>query len=529
MSFPVLALLALAPRALPDRLVTIDGRVLEVVDAKEDGDHWRIVLPAGEIRCPKSSVASVEAEGDMSDYVPADDREREYLAQGYVRYRGRWMSKSGYEDELRKVADERRKRTAELAAHSDFANAWTLETKHFVVKSNTSPEILQHYADLLEAYYALMDDRIGIKPTPTMKRTKMTVNIYKSHAELLKLSDSEIDESVLGYFWSVDNTLNFFHDYKDPAMSEMVGLHECTHLLTYLIDQDYLPQVWINEAVADYYGCATIERDTRGRVAVQPGRVQLDQVLTVQQAIAAGKYTRLTELFLITDEEFDGFHYAHAWSFVYFLLSKPEYARTFERWFEQLYTQKLAGYKTEKLDAGWDDKTGQRLRYKPEDVRDALLKALKKKSLDDLEREWLEFVGAMPIEGPRARFQRAYETVKSGEGDLHQAKEDILYAISQGLADPRAHWTLGYLQIADGAWDEAAKSFRRAIELAPLEALYRAELGWALSGWWGEGTPEGTPDELSEAQQCFDLAKELAPDEEQYGELAAGYRAARGG
>jgi hypothetical protein len=46
------------------------------------------------------------------------------------------------------------------------------------MRSNTSPELLEHYGDLLESYYGLMDDAIGIDPTPTMKRTKMAVNVF---------------------------------------------------------------------------------------------------------------------------------------------------------------------------------------------------------------------------------------------------------------------------------------------------------------------------------------------------------------
>ena len=41
------------------------------------------------------------------------------------------------------------------------------------------------------------------------------------------------------YFWAFDKTLNFFHEYSDPAQSTWVALHECTHLLTYLIEQQY--------------------------------------------------------------------------------------------------------------------------------------------------------------------------------------------------------------------------------------------------------------------------------------------------
>ena len=105
----------------------------------------------------------VEIEGDMSDYVPANDDEKDKLAQGYVKYRSKWMSAPAYREELRKEFEASKKRTEEIKAHSDWDHAWTKKTAHFVVKTDTSAELLDYYADLLEAYYALQDDRLGIK------------------------------------------------------------------------------------------------------------------------------------------------------------------------------------------------------------------------------------------------------------------------------------------------------------------------------------------------------------------------------
>src|SRR5204863_6348785 len=129
---------------------------------------------------------------------------------------------------------------------------WTKETTHFAIRTNTSPELLDYYANLLETYYSLMDDRFGINPTPTMRRTKLGVNIYKSRKEFTKITHEPA--GVAGFFSPSDKTLNFYHDYEEPDVSNWVSLHECTHLLTFLIDPEYLPQFWVNEGVADFFG-----------------------------------------------------------------------------------------------------------------------------------------------------------------------------------------------------------------------------------------------------------------------------------
>lgn len=519
-----------------DTLVTVDGRILEVEKARLEGDKYRLTFASGEFLCPADLVASVEMEGNMEDYVPKDDREREFLEKGYVRYKNKWIVKAEYERLLRKKAEEARARTAEIAKHSDFANAWELESKHFLLRSNTSEALLAYYTEMLEAFYSLMDDRIGIKPTPTMKRTKMRVNIFKSHAELIEHSkanrafgeeeeeEEEGGDTLLGYFSSTEQALNFYHDYKDPGLSQVTALHECTHLLTYLIDQDYWPQIWINEAAADYYGTANLTRDKRDRLRIEPGELQMEQVLTMQEAIRDKSYTPLEKLFLIENEDFTAFHYANAWSFVYFLQNTPKYAKNFTKFFKELYTLKLKGVRAETLQMGSRDKTGTRKRYTPEDIQKSLLKRLKVKDLAKLEAQWIEFVAAIPIDGPEARFKRGQSRIFYGQGTPKEAMEDLNAAISGGFETAEAYLARGTAHLYLGDWDAARADLRKAVELNPLDANYRAELGKILSGWFGFSDELlGAPEELKEAELHFGLASELDPDNDTLRQLHETY------
>lgn len=531
-----LSILTLITPAVADSLVTVDGRVIEVGRVKEEGDNYRLLFDIGEVLCPKSLVASVEIEGDMSDYEPKNDKERKFLEDGYVRYKNKWMSKAGYERELEKKAEESRARTAEIAKHKDFSNAWEKVSKHFVVRSNTSEELLEHYTEMLEAYYSLMDDRIGIKPTPTMKRTKMTVNIFKNieelHAHSKRSADEEEEEeevsTLLGYFSSTEQSLNFYHDYKDPGLSQITALHECTHLLTYLIDQDYLPQIWINEAVAEYFGTANISRNKRGKMVIDPGQPQTEQILTMQEAIAAGNYTPLTELFELDHDTFDGFQYANAWSFVYFLQNRPKYAKPFRRYFKELYTLKLKGFRAETIAMGFGDKTGSRKRYTPDDVRDALLKAIKVRDLAALEKEWLEFVKALPLNGAEARFKRGYASIFSGGGTAEQALSDLNTAVEEGYETAECYRARAYAKFLNGDWAEARTDMEQAVRLNPIDGVYRAELGWLLTGWFGgEGELIASPEEMKLAELNFGLATLLDPENDEWRELNEAFLAKR--
>jgi tetratricopeptide (TPR) repeat protein len=529
-------LLALAPDAAADRVLTRDGRVLSPQKARERGGGYHLVFEHGEITLPdKSLVASVEIEGDMSEYVPQNEDERKKLEQGYVKYRGRWLSAPAYQDELKKQHEASRKRTEELALHSDWYNAWEKETKHFIVRSNTSPELLDHYCELMEAYWELMDQRIGINPTPSLKRMKMRVNIFKSHAEFVKIAEAR-SMSVLGFFSPMDKSLNFFHDYAEPARSEWVALHECTHLLTFLIDPQYIPQIWLNEAVADYFGSSRIVRDKKGKLRIEPGELQMDRTLTVQQAIKDVEqgtvdgdehrpFTKLEDLLVLTRDKFDGFQYAHAWSFVYFLNTYQDgkYSKAFDRFFKGLYTlEKGIPFSSEAVGGAVPEMGGVGKLVAPADIREYLLKRLGVKDVDLLERQWKEHIAAIPIEGSVARLKRGLLAVS--RMDYEDALPDLDAAIEAGTKDPRAFSARARARFAGKETDKAKADFQKAIELDPLRASYRYDLSRLMTGLYFVPTKdmEGVTLEIdvdekgrltdAEAKLQAGLAMELDPE-----------------
>ncbi len=544
-------LVACALPALADRVLTTDGRILTPQKARVEGDGYRLEFEHGTIVLPdKSLVASAEIEGDMSDYVPANDDERQKLAQGYVKYRGRWMSRPGYIEELRKQTEASKKRTAELALHSDWSNAWEKETAHFRLRTNTSPELLAYYAELMEAYYALMDDKIGIDPSPSLKRAKMDVRVYKSHEEFLALAKPG-KPTVLGFFSPMEKSLNFYHDYAEPSRSDWVALHECTHLLTFLIDPQYLPQIWLNEAVADYFGSSRIYRDKKGKLCIEPGELQMDRTLTVQQALRAEAvatgakvapknvpaasssrpFTKLEELLMLTRDQFDGFQYAHAWSFVYFLQNgaNGKYRKSFDKFFKGLYTLETGiPYTVENVGSAVPEMGGVGKLVAPVDIRAYLLQKLKVKDVEALEKEWREFVAAIPIEGAVARLKRGILSVRQMR--LEEALPDLDAAIEGGTTDPRAWAARARALALTGALPKALEDYRTAIERDPLAAGFRYEYSRVLAGRSPLSAPPATgssgasleadPDSEkitdADAKAQAGLAFELAPENDRF-------------
>ena len=125
-----------APAALADRIVTKSGRVLEGKVTKKDDNTYHIKLNTTEFDMSVESIKEVLVEGDMSGYVPKDDKEKEFLAKGLVKYNGQWISKDQYQQNLDKENAKRRKLLDEEAKHLQFATGWKFETAHFQIQGN---------------------------------------------------------------------------------------------------------------------------------------------------------------------------------------------------------------------------------------------------------------------------------------------------------------------------------------------------------------------------------------------------------
>jgi len=363
---------------------------------------------------------------------------------------------------------------------------------------------------------------VGIDPSPTLKKTKLAVSIYKSRAEFQELTKS--DPGVAGFFSPGEGELHFYHDYQDPSESEWIALHEGTHLLTFLIEPKAGPCTWINEGVADFFGTATITRTKKGKLEIKTGQLSLERVLTVQQAMADGDSIPLEKLFLVPDGEFEAFEYAHAWSLVYFLnTARPEYEKGFKKFFKDLYTI-AKGVTFEQ------DQYGRRV-VPAGEVRRVLLDRLGVKDVAKLESEWKAYITGIPIDAPQARFQRGVERLYSAEeqAEMAAALEDLEAAIQGGVKDPQAFWARGTVQLlVDGDEAKVSADYRMAVELAPLHAGYRANLAQLLSGVTlvmpgmtiGDGDEDdaqhltGSDEALSEAETHYGLACELEPDNE---------------
>lgn len=477
-----LALLAVAiaaPASLADRIITKNGRVLEGKVSKKDDNTYRIKLQTVEIDVPKETIKEVLVEGDMTGYEPKDDKEREMLGKGFVRYNNQWVSKEQYKQALDRENQRRKKILEEEAKHLQFADGWKIETAHFKVQGNCPKEILEDLGALLEEYYSVMNARIGMKASPTLQRKKMSLNIFRDRDAYMR--EGGAPAGTGGYFSNYQESLNLYYDFEDPGYTRHVLLHEGTHLLTYLSNPKFDPPSWINEGMAEYFGSSKITGD-RGKRKMEPGQI-IDNRLLVLQEMEKDRYVPIDKWLEYSTsyssvEQAGGNtyeHYSYWWAFCHFLATSKKYDKKFLGYFRDLYA--LQGFE-KKTGYGGLDTGGVAFEVEPKEYIAKLLERLGVKEVKKLDEEFRAWVKAQEPVGARGYFYVGRDLCMQDKYD--PAIKNLDTAIAKGYDTSECYAYRARAWEAKRQMEKANQDWRSAIAQNPTEPSYRMELATNL-------------------------------------------------
>ena len=479
-------LLLLTPPVF-DRVLLKDGRTIEGrIVASDDPDYVRLEVEDVEIPIRAELVDTTYVE-DLADYVPKNDKEAEYLKKGWVLFEGNWMSKKRRDGELRKRAEADKKYIEEVRRRQDWRNAVTVETRRFTIISNLDDATLQEYTDLLEAYYKNFVDYWGITLSPGDNKGKPRIFLYRTSGEFHRITG--VPSGVGGFFSPVDLELHLPHDAEDPARSKAVLFHEGNHLLTHLIKPDFRYPIWLNEGMAEYYGTAYV--DEKGDFHV--GGQQDGRIAGMRRERERDEFRHLRDVMLTEKPEFDAYDYAYSWSFVHYMMSSKEYAKTFKGFFGNLPNNRDLDITKTNIYGGDREAIAQ---VKLPDVLVALEKRLGK-DIDELEAEWLEhFDQAYGDLSPEAYYRAAQLELGSPKEDgshIQTAVEFFEKAVQKDIRNARCYrdyaelWRKGgVVESRDVAielepdQERAWELISKAIELDPINPLNYCEAAGIL-------------------------------------------------
>jgi len=470
-----------------DLVLLTDGRVLACRAGEESEGRIDLEFPTRTVSVPAGRIVRIRRFRDF-DPTPRTEDEKAKAAKGFIRWNGRWLEpKKAAAARKREEAPAKRRRM-EDEKHSLWKNRWILTTKHFRIETNVPKETLDFYAELLESYYSHFTKLFRIKLTQRSKKARLPVYILRGREEFMKFHGEDTggeSEHTLGYFVPVPGKerLVLYDQPGDREETVNVLFHEGTHFILHLAEPNVLLSRWLHEGLAEYFGASIREgkkfvtgRIQDGRLLNFQGMIERKQVLDWSVFMMAGNPAVDGE-----HVEFDWRAYAQAWTFAHFLLhgKNGKYASGFVSYLQRAITGR-GGVEYTPIAA-----TARKFLDFEQD-RDLLLKCLKIRSLDSIEKEIIAYAKGLPLRSALAYVERG-DFRYWVEKDKEAAERDFRTARERGADDPRVlrklAYTYGHIPEKRG---EIVGLLERALELDPFDVETRYRYALFLGSIAGE-------------------------------------------
>jgi tetratricopeptide (TPR) repeat protein len=496
MSTRLLTLLSascLAVAANADTLIHKDGRMFDGVEIRRNEDSVTMYFKHGNVVVPLEDVAEVIIEKD-DGFVATTDEERERVAKGQVRYKGKWMSKTARTKQVAKDLAAVRERIEKRKEGRLWRNREIVETKNFVFESTTPPEVTERYRSLCEAYFQEFAKTWRIKRGKDVG--KLTVKLFVDQENYMQVTG--VGRYTLGFFRFIEPyQLCIFYDRLHSDQTEEVMFHEIGHYLQKLIDVEFKYPHFPGEALSEYYGASTWDPVKK---RVNFGNILPSRAQEVHYDIAQDEWVSLEDL--LTGAPDRTYHdYTWGWSLVHFLMSSKEHSKNFTKFYVAL----AKGKDVERRPLSYGRTTLKAV--SGESVKAAFMKYLKVKDdaeLAEIQEDWYEHIREnLHDESARGLEIAAFKNM--GQGRDLRAKRLLEEAFEAGSENPHAYYV--YAELLDDL-DEKAKAreyWEKAVEGDPLVPEYYIALGEHL-------VENGNQEDFLVGEECLRLALDIEPD-----------------
>jgi tetratricopeptide (TPR) repeat protein len=482
----VLSLLLCAP-SLADVIVLQDGRFFEFEKIEKDGDDYVLKLKNGDVKVRGALVRAAYGTTGAGDLVPTTDEQKQKFAEGLRPWEGKWIKKAKWDKLVAKMLAERKRSVEQMKERRLWRNHVTVKTKQFIFKHTLPDHVFAEYQDLFETYYKFFTKYWGIRPSSNFG--KATINIYHDREYFEQVGG--IGGGVVGYYMPKNRDLNFYVDRENRKFTIDVMFHEGNHMLTHMINETFWYPWWVGEGMAEYFGASEWNARTKKmRIGLlQSGRLAVlkDQFKDVDK--------RLKLETLLQTRGMGAIGYAWAWSFCHYLLSTPKYAKKFKKYYLALGRGK--GIKRISIGMGM-------VTVPPDEVQRVLLKMLKVKDVETLQKEWYGYIeNALKLTKDAEADWANAGYIMSLYGESAKARKYFKRAIDGGSTDPFVLFGYAELKYAQKMPGIADKYALKALEVDPMHAR-----AWCLRGkaMRSNGDKEG-------GLKLIRLANELDPDD----------------
>ncbi len=426
-----------------------DGRFIFNRPMKRIEGGVEIQFPHGTIVVPQSMIADFYNNKLDLDRKPRNEKEKAKIEKGYVYFQKRWVKKKVAQKMLGRILKKRKKALEERKAHTLWRNRYIVKTKDLTFEHNLPPELFKNLKSLFEVYLKTFLKKWKRKPKLAHKPV---INLYANIEDYRQISGAS--GGIVGWYSPSSNQLHFFWDFTDPASTLDTMFHETNHMLADMINGDFRYPAWIEEPMAEYYGGSRWDPQKK---KITPGQIQPGRLTVVKLGIKEGKTFTLKELFRI--ERFSAVHYAWGWTFIHFLMKTPKYKKRYEKFYSDLAHKK--GIKRKLI-------YGKTKTVTPEVAESLLLKYLKVKSLDQLQKEWMAYVKNLHVDSLEGMERAGRRFIMFG--DTKTGRKLLEKAIKMGAKSPVTYTT--FAQILNRSPEERRRALALLDKAAKIDPLF---------------------------------------------------------
>jgi tetratricopeptide (TPR) repeat protein len=249
----------------------------------------------------------------VSGFGWVDNETAKKLNQGLREYKGEWMPKEKV-NELR----------------SNWADAWEIKTKHYLIKTDTIYEQGYELGQQIEEFYTAFFNVFGASLDLKEPVETMAIYYYKSQEEYKKeyqKATGKQPASPYGVF-SGDMMASCFWGPRTPlpgqGSEKDIMRHECTHQLAWYTSGNKLtiPE-WVHEGIPIYFESCI--RNKEGRLTV--GSANHFRYTSFRGIMSKGQYIPLKKFLTLTPDEFkiaSAITYYQAGAFIRFFMNSPD-------------------------------------------------------------------------------------------------------------------------------------------------------------------------------------------------------------
>lgn len=217
---------------------------------------------------------------------------------------------------LLQSTDKMTKRKLEYLGRA-WGDVEPIETKHYIVMCNSTQEVAERYANMLEALFDKYNSVFkNFNPTQT---EKSRVWIHANHQQFMDWTGNE--PGVGGFYSLLRRDVTAYHgSFGSTGTTYEVLAHEGTHQFQGFTVAEFnaMPR-WLAEGLAVFFGDGSELKGFGKNLDVEIGKIPRDRLLTLQSLMRNTELWK-PETFMLWGPNYPGIGYAPAWGIVYWCL-----------------------------------------------------------------------------------------------------------------------------------------------------------------------------------------------------------------